>query len=136
VVLRSHITDNRGFTYTVFEATEPAEVGQLYRLFLQTAYPKTISQDDRFLLATDSSERIIGGVCFQIQPEGVVYMDGIVVSMSLRGRGIATALIQDLIARLAEQDCHLVKVPFSLRRFFRKRGFQPDHRWGGLVRYL
>ncbi|MFN2370015.1 MAG: AMP-binding protein [Candidatus Krumholzibacteriia bacterium] len=44
VVVRSTVTDREGIRYTVGEPAGPAEVGQLYRLFLQAGYPVPLGE--------------------------------------------------------------------------------------------
>jgi hypothetical protein len=136
VIVTTRIEDRRGAAYTVREPTEAAEVGQLYRLFLLAGFPKTISGDDRFLIATDPEDQIVGGVCYQKLPDEVVHLDGIAVSRSLLDRGLTSALLEDFCARLAEQGANAVRTHFFLQHFYERRGFRLDDRWGGLVRFL
>ena len=136
VIVRSQVSDRHGVTYQVREPTEAAEVGQLYRLFLLAGFPKTISGRDRFFIATDEQEQIIGGVCYKVLDEEVVHLDGIVVARSLLDRGLTSALLEDFCTRLADGGCRAVRTHFFLRSFYQRRGFRTDSRWGGLVRFL
>jgi long-chain acyl-CoA synthetase len=136
VVVRTEIIDRRGERYRISEPTHPSEVGQVYRLFLLAGFPKTVSEQDRFLVVTDRNEQIVGGVCFQVLDEIAVHLDGIAVTATLLDRGITTAVLEDLCVRLAEEGFRLVRTHYLLRRFYERRRFVMDRRWGGLVRFL
>jgi GNAT superfamily N-acetyltransferase len=136
VVVATAVTDKTGARYTVREPIEAAELGQLYRLFFESGYYRTISGDDRFLVALDDQERIIGGVSWSEVDAAVTHLNGIVVGTPLLGRGISSALIEDLCTRLANLGYRSVKTLFVLRPFFERHGFRLDRRWGGLVRPL
>ena len=114
----------------------PAEVGQLYRLFLKAGFPLTISKADRYLVATDAAEQIIGGVVYHKLDPTAVFLDGIVVTQALAERGIAAAILQDFCTRLKTAGYETIKTHFFLRRFYQKHGFRIDQRWGGLVRHI
>ncbi len=136
VIVRSTITDEHGHPYIVGEPTGPAEVGQLYRLFLKAGFPKTISEADRYLVATDQAEQIIGGVVYRQIDNEAVFLDGIVVTQALMEHGIASAILADFCTRLTALGVKAIKTHFYLRRFYQKQGFRMDERWGGLVRFL
>jgi hypothetical protein len=136
VVVSSHIADSRNESYTVREPIEPAEIGRLYRLFLETGYPITVSGQHRHLVVIDSHDQIIGGLCYIVQEADVVHLDGIVVVSPLRHRGISRALIEDFCSRMASQGLRAVKMNFFSRQLFRAQGFVVDQRLGGLVRRL
>jgi long-chain acyl-CoA synthetase len=136
VIVKSHIHDRRGRAYSVREPLEPNEIGQLYRLFFREDFPKTIHQEDCFLVAADDQEQIVGGVRYRIQDQDVVHLDGVVVAPPLKGGGIGTALLEDFCVRMASRGAKVVKTHFFLRQFCLPRGFRVDRRWGGLVRFL
>ncbi len=136
VIVRSAIADDAGATYSVSEPPGPAELGHLYRLILDTDYPKHIREQDRHLIVTDAEERVVGGLCYRWQEPGVVYVDGIVVAGPLTNQGIGGRLVEDLCVRVAAQGAWCVKTNFFLGRLFAKHGFQVNQRWGGLVRFL
>jgi hypothetical protein len=136
VIVRSTIHDQHGHTYGICEPAGPADVGQLYRLFLKAGFPKTISEADLYLVATDEAEQIIGGVVYRMLDEEAVFLDGIVVNQALAERGIARSILADFCTRLTAQGVKTIKTHFFLRRFYQKQGFRVDERWGGLVRFL
>ena len=136
VIVRSQISDDAGGAYVVREPIGPAEIGHLYRLILDTDYPKHIAAQDRHLVVTDAEERIIGGLCYRWQEAGTVYVDGIVVTGPMANQGIGGRLVDDFCVRMAAQGARCVKTNFFLGRLFSKHGFQVNQRWGGLVRFL
>ncbi|MFO7654222.1 MAG: AMP-binding protein, partial [Candidatus Krumholzibacteriia bacterium] len=136
VILRTHVTDRRGGAYAIHEPTGPAQVGEVYRLFLHSGYPKTISERDRFLVVSNDREQVVGGLCYQLAGQGVVHLDGIVVARALHDRGVTSAVLEDFATRMADAGHRIIKTHFFLRGFYLKRGFQIDRRWGGLVRFL
>jgi len=136
VIVRSTITDEHRGKYHVYEPSGPAEVGQLYRLFLQAGFPKSISAADSFLVAVDEAEQIIGGVVYRHQDDDVVFLDGIVVSQSLWERGIAGAILADFATRMTAHGIKTIRTHFFLRQFYQRHGFRQDTRRGGLVRNL
>ncbi len=136
VVVRSTITDEHKRQYLVCEPSGPADVGQLYRLFLQAGFPKSISSADRYLVAMDDAEQIIGGAVYRLQNNRPVFLDGIVVSQALWERGIASAILDDFITRMRSQGVGTIRTHFFLRQFYQRHGFRLDTRGGGLVRNL
>ncbi len=137
VIVRTQITDKEGREYYVYEPTRASEIGRLYRMFLEQHYPKTISQQDRFFVAVDSLERIIGGISYKILDDEVsAHLDGVVVENTLSSRGIGSALLEDFCARMHNQGIKIVKTFYFIPEFYLKRNFKLDKRWGGLVRFL
>ncbi len=136
VIVRSTIDDEHQRSYQVCEPAGPAEVGQLYRLFLQAGFPKSISSADHFLVARDEAEQIIGGVVYRHQNEMTVFLDGIVVSQALWERGIAGSLLADFATRMSELGIKTLRTHFFLRQFYQRHGFRLDNRRGGLIRNL
>ncbi len=136
VVVRTNMVDNHGEGYDIREPIEPEEVGSLYRLFYQERFPKSVSEQDRHLVVTDATDRVIGGLTFKDQDKEVVHMDGLVTSGPLMGRGIATALLEDFVTRMASRGVKVLKTDFIMRDFCERRGFNVNKNWGGLVRFI
>ena len=136
VLVRSIIRDAAGTPYEVREPITPVEIGHLYRLILETDYPKRITAQDRHLVFADRDERIVGGLCYRWQESNVAYVDGIVVSAALQNQGLGGGLLEDFCVRMAAQGARCVKTNFFLGQLFSKHGFQVNQRWGGLVRFL
>ncbi len=136
VIVRTAISDRFGRTYQMGEPSGPADVGQLYRLFLQAGFPKAISEADRYFVASDETEQIVGGVVYRLETEGIVVLDGIVVTEILAERGISSAIMDDFCSRMKAQGNRAIRTHYYLRRFYQQHGFRLDRRLGGLVRYL
>ncbi len=136
VILTTRLTDRQNEVYAVRPPTEPAEIGRLYRLFLKGGYPKTVTDHDLFLVVIDSDEQIVGGLCYRLEGENVVHMDGSVIAPSVAGRGIGSALLEDFCDRMANESARIVKTHYFMRNFYLKRNFRVDQRWGALVRFL
>jgi len=136
VIVRTHFADDQGEIYDFREPVNPEEVGQLYRLFYQERFPKTVSELDRHLIVTDSTERLVGGLSYRMESPQIAHLDGIVVNASVVSRGIATALLEDFATRMASRGVQVLRTGFIMRDFCEQRGFRLDRRWGGLVRML
>ncbi len=136
VVLRTTLTDDRGSTYECLEPRTPAEIGRLYRLFLFSGFPLSISAQDHHLLVLDAREQLVGGIVYRPDTGSEPHLEGVVVTRTLRGRGLARALIDDFCRRMAAEGHTLVRTHFSLLEFFGRQGFDVDRAWGGLVRHL
>jgi N-acetylglutamate synthase-like GNAT family acetyltransferase len=134
--VRTHFADTQGETYAFREPVEPEEVGQLYRLFFQERFPKTVSELDRHLIVTDATERLVGGLSYRMESPQIAHLDGIVVNAAVTSRGIASALLEDFAVRMASRDVKVLRTSYIMRDFCEQRGFRLDRRWGGLVRML
>ncbi len=136
VIVRSRITDKLGEEFTVRSPIEPGEIGRLYRVYVRAGYPIRISELDRFLLVLDADEQVVGGIRFKLEGDGVVHLDGLVITAALRDRGISGALLEDFCIRMEGRGMRVVKTHFHFQHFYLRHGFQVHHRWGGLVRFL
>ncbi|MDD8026186.1 MAG: AMP-binding protein [Acidobacteriota bacterium] len=136
VIVRSTLTDRKGETYEFGETFDPAEIGQLYRLFYLENFPKTISQQDRHYVLRDGRERVVGGLCFRLMSASAVYIDGTVVASALKGRGLGGAIIEEFCQRMSAAGANVLLTHFYLPGFFLHQGFHVDKRWGALVREL
>jgi len=136
VIVCSEISDRLGARFTVREPMLPAEVGRLYRLFRDADYSQKISEQDLQLVVTDAAGIVVGGLTYTVQDKEVVYLGAFVVAAPLKGRGIATALLEDFCVRMAARRVRLLKTDFFLRPYLTANGFQVDVRCGGLVRHL
>jgi hypothetical protein len=136
VVVRSEVGDNRGESYTVRDPIDPAEIGRLYRLYLDSGMPLSLSDQAKYLLAIDGEDRIVGGICYKILEPEVAHMDGLVVSAPLRGNGLGGELLEDFSLRMRSLEVRVINTHFISRPFLRAHGFRLDEEWGGLVRFL
>lgn len=136
VVVTSHVRDNQGERYTVREPIDPAEIGRLYRLYLESGMPLSLSDQARYLLAIDSDERIVAGISYKFLEPTIAYLDGLVVALPLRGNGLGGEFLEDFCLRLVSQGVRALNTHFIARPFLLAHGFRVDQEWGGLVRFL
>ncbi len=135
VVLRSRIQLDAA-VYTVREPLEASEVGQLYRLYVAAGFLKTITTQDRFLICLDERDEVIGGLCYRVERPTVAFLDAIVIVHGLRGRGLASDILENFCTRVVELGIKVVETHFVNMHFYERHGFKVDKRWGGLVRFL
>jgi GNAT superfamily N-acetyltransferase len=136
VVVSSQVGDHRGESYSVREPIDPAEIGRLYRLYLDSGMPLSLSDQAKYLLAIDGEDRIVGGICYKILEPEVAHLDGLVISASLRGDGLGGELLEDFSLRMRSIGVKTINTHFISRPFLRAHGFRIDEEWGGLVRFL
>ena len=135
VVLATELVDRNDAAWVVRDPVDAAEVGRLYRLFVRAGLPRAFSPERRYLVVLDSAGRIAGGVSYSLLAPDAAQLDGLVVAPSLRGRGLSTALLDDLCARLAALGVRSLLAHFAFRNLSLP-GFRSDRRHGGLVRDL
>jgi long-subunit acyl-CoA synthetase (AMP-forming)/L-amino acid N-acyltransferase YncA len=135
VVVATELVDQMDAAWVVRDPVDAAEVGRLYRLFVRAGLPRAYSPERRYLVVLDSGERIVGGVSYSLLGADTAQLDGIVVAPSLRGRGLSTALLDDLCTRLSALGVKSLLAHFAFRNL-PLSGFRLDRRHGGLVRDL
>ena len=136
IVVTTELTDKNDIKYSVREPIDPSEIGQLYRLFFEENYPKTISEMDKHLIVLDKQNRVIGGLCYIPLENDIVLLDGAAVTTPLKGRGIGSAMIEDFSARMAELGTRVIKAHFLHGSFYLKLNFKVDKKWGALVKFI
>lgn len=136
LVVKFLLTDKSGRQYTQRDPVEPREIGQLYQLFFRENYPKEISSTDHHYVVTDENDKIIGGMTWRNLENDNILMDGIVVTSSLQGRGIASGMIGNFFTSMAARGVKVVKAHFLLGNYYLKHHFEVDKKWGALVKRL
>jgi predicted GNAT family acetyltransferase len=136
IVVQTELEDKNGIRYTMREPMEPGEIGQLYRLFFEENYPKSISEMDQHFVVTDSHNRVVGGLCYIPLENDVILLDGSAITGALKGRGIGTAMIENFCGRMAAQGAKVIKAHFLMGSFYLKLKFRVDNKFGALVRFL
>ena len=136
VVVKFTLKDKSGAEYTFREPVEPREIGQLYQLFFREHYPKEISKADQHFVVTDDRDRIIGGLTWRYIDDTHAFLDGIVVTSSLQGKGIASAMIRDFVADMTARGIKVIKAHFLFGNYYLKHSFEIDEKWGSLIRIL
>jgi predicted GNAT family acetyltransferase len=136
VVVQFNLQDKKGSKYTQREPIEPREIGQLYQLFFRENYPKEISDADNHFVVADGNDKIIGGLTWRYLENKNVLLDGIVVTSSLQGRGIASAMIENFFTNMAARNVKIIKAHFLFGNYYMKHYFEVDKKWGALIKIL
>jgi predicted GNAT family acetyltransferase len=136
VVVRFSLQDKNGSKYTQREPIVPREIGQLYQLFFRENYPKEISDADNHMVVADENDRIIGGLTWRHLEHNNVLLDGVVVTSSLQGRGIASAMMENFFTNMAAMGIKIVKAHFLFGNYYMKHYFTVDKKWGALIKLL
>ena len=136
VVITSVVKDKTGQEYIFRQSYDPAEIGQLYRLFLKENYPRVISQENQHLVLMTGEGVLVGGLCFRHISKQVVFMEGIVVSENYKNRGLGRAMLGDFLSRMRSLGVKMVMTHYLIPFFFLKENFEVDKSWGALIRYL
>jgi len=136
VVVRFNLLDKTGKKYTQREPIEPREIGQLYQLFFRENYPKEISDADNHFVVADDNDKIIGGLTWRYLENKNVLLDGIVVTSSLQGKGIASAMIENFFTNMEARGVRVIKAHFLFGNYYMKHYFEVDKKWGALIKIL
>jgi GNAT superfamily N-acetyltransferase len=136
LVVRFTIQDKSGKRYILREPIEARETGQLYQLFYREKYPKEIADNDHQFVLTDETDKIVGGITFRIIEDHNVLLDGIVVTSTLQGKGIASGMIEHFFASMAARGVKVVKAHFLFGNYYLKHFFEVDRKWGALIKNL
>jgi GNAT superfamily N-acetyltransferase len=136
IIVTSSVHDRRGETYSVREPKEAAEIGRLYRMSIQSGFPISVAEPEKYLLVVDSDNQIVGGICYRLVEPTVAHLDGIAISNALKGHGLGSALLEEFCQRMDSQGIRIINTLFLSREFFKAHGFQTDREWSGLVRFL
>lgn len=136
VIVQNYLQDKKDNNYTFREPIEPKEIGQLYHLFYEENYPKSISEMDQHFIVLDEQERVVGGLCYIPLEDNVVLLDGAAISNQLKGRGIGSAMIEAFSTRMAADGVRVIKAHFLRGNFYLKLNFKVDKKWGALVKFL
>uniref|UniRef100_UPI00404AF3DD GNAT family N-acetyltransferase n=1 Tax=Candidatus Saccharicenans sp. TaxID=2819258 RepID=UPI00404AF3DD len=136
LIVTSVVKDKNGQEYVFKQTCDPAEIGQLYRLFLKENYPRVISQENQHLVLMAEEGVLVGGLCFRYISNQVVFMEGLVVSEGYKNRGLGRAMLRDFLSRMRSSSIKMVMTHYLIPFFFLKEKFEVDKSWGALVRYL
>jgi GNAT superfamily N-acetyltransferase len=136
LIIKSVISDRSGNQFTFRQSYDPAEIGQLYRLFLMDNYPSVISQENQNLVLIDPEGYLVGGICFRNLSRQVVFLEGIVVARGYKNRGLGRAMLRDFTGRMMSLGVRVIMTHYLSPFFFMKEGFVLDKRWGALIKYL
>lgn len=136
LVVRFTVQDKGCKRYILREPVEARETGQLYQLFFREKYPKEIADNDHQYVLTDESDIIVGGITFRHLEDHNILLDGIVVTSSLQGKGIASGMIEQFFASMAARGVKVIKAHFLFGNYYLKHFFEVDKKWGALIKNL
>lgn len=136
LIISSIIKDKTGQEYIFKQTYDPAEIGQLYRLFLKENYPRVITQENQHLVLMAEEGVLVGGLCFRYVSNQVVFMEGLVVTEGYKNRGLGRAMLSDFLSRMRSSGLKMVMTHYLIPFFFMKERFEVDKSWGALIRYL
>jgi ribosomal protein S18 acetylase RimI-like enzyme len=85
-------------------------------------------------VALDAQERVVAGLAYSLLPGSAAQLDGVAVAAALRGRGLSTALVDDLCARLMAHGVDVLTRHIAFRDVPLGRTWTYDRRWRCLVR--
>ena len=136
VVVRFSFQDQSGRRYILREPVAAREIGQLYQLFFRENYPKEITDHDHQYVLTDENEKIVGGITFRYIEDHNILLDGIVVTSSLQGKGVASGMIENFFASMSARGIEVVKAHFLFGNYYMKHFFEVDKKWGALIKKL
>ncbi len=136
VVVRLYVEDKSGTEYIMREPLEPREIGQLYQLFYRENYPKEVSDSDSHFIVEDRSGKIVAGLIWHYLDEENVLLDGIAVTSSLQGKGIASSMIENFFASMSARGVKVIKAHFLFGNYYLKHFFEVDKKWGALIKNL
>ena len=134
LVATTHIADRNGVRYTVRDPIDPAELGRLVHLLVRSGVPRAYSEGRRLLVALDDQGRVVAGVAYSLPGGPSAQLDGVAVTAALRGRGLMTAFLDDLGARLRGLGIEVLTRHIAFRDVPLGRAFHYDRRWRCLVR--
>ena len=136
VVVRFSFEDQSGRKYILREPVAAREIGQLYQLFFRENYPKEITDNDHQFILTDQNEKIVGGITFRYIEDHNILLDGLVVTSSLQGKGLASRMIENFFASMAARGIEVIKAHFLFGNYYLKHFFEVDQKWGALIKKL
>jgi predicted GNAT family acetyltransferase len=136
LVVRFTFQDKSGRRYILREPVSAREIGQLYQLFFRENYPKEITDNDHQYVLTDEHEKIVGGITFRYIEDNNILLDGLVVTSTLQGKGIASCMIENFFASMAARGIEVIKAHFLFGNYYLKNFFEVDKQWGALIKKL
>ena len=129
--------DADGDPFQIRHALSPREVGQLHRMFLSAKLAVEFRPEHRFLIAVNKRGILMGGLFYELHPEGpTAHMDKVVVGERYQRKGVATALLEELCRRLRTSGIQSLTTGFIRPQFFYRHGFVIEGGYAGLVRSL
>jgi long-subunit acyl-CoA synthetase (AMP-forming)/GNAT superfamily N-acetyltransferase len=123
--------------FQVRHALVPREVERLHRLFLSAKLEVRFRPENRYLLAINAREQIIGGIFYEFEESGEsAHLEKIVVADGYRRKGVADGLMREFFNRSRAAGAKRVTTGFFRPEYFYSYGFKIEKRYAGLVKPL
>jgi len=129
-------TDREGEQIRVRNPLNPREVARLHRLFHQFNLPVSFQPEDRFLLAFNERDHLVGGLFYYPHDKETVHLEKIVVADHYRRKGVSEGLLNEFFKRMRGINYRRVKTGFFRPEFFYRFGFRIEKGYAGLVKNL
>ena len=129
-------TDREGEQIRVRNPLNPREVARLHRLFHQFNLPVSFQPEDRFLLAFNERDHLVGGLFYYPHDQETVHLEKIVVADHYRRKGVSEGLLNEFFKRMRGANYRRVKTGFFRPEFFYRFGFRIEKGYAGLVKNL
>ena len=134
LVTTTRVTDRTGAEYSVRDPLDPGELGRLVQLLVRSGVPRKYFEGRRHLVVLDGQGRVVAGVSYSLFRGSSAQLDGIAVTPALRGRGLSSALLDDLCTRLRGLGVDALTRHLAFRDVPLGSAFRYDPRWRCLVR--
>ncbi len=129
-------TDREGEQIRVRNPLNPREVARLHRLFHQFNLPVSFQPEDRFLLAFNERDHLVGGLFYYPHDKETVHLEKIVVADHYRRKGVSEGLLNEFFKRMRAINYRRIKTGFFRPEFFYRFGFRIEKGYAGLVKNL
>jgi long-chain acyl-CoA synthetase len=126
-------TDRLGRQLRVRPPRSPAEMDALYRVFYAGGMAGGLSAHEAFLVASDESEFVVGGVGYIRRTPYHVLLDKLAVLPSCRRRGIGRLLLEEFLRRTSAEGAVAVSAEFIRDSWLGQFGFRAHPQCAGVV---
>lgn len=86
-----------------------------------------LARGEKFWLAVDENDRVIGSVGYHIEKNGSARLHRLYVKASLKRKGIGSALLETVEKHLASVGVTTVTVHLGGKEYFESHQFYPKH---------
>lgn len=136
LIVKTFVRDKFNIEYAIRSVISPAELGHLYRLYFKQNIAINIKSNDKYFVVLDAGDRVIGGIRYNEEEDGVVQLESFIVDIQYKNRGIGSALLNDFCQRMENSGAKLIKTHYYIENYFKKFNFKENNDWGALVKIL
>jgi long-subunit acyl-CoA synthetase (AMP-forming)/GNAT superfamily N-acetyltransferase len=126
-------TDRTSREIRIRPAANSRELDTLHRIFYTGGIGGGLTAHERFLVALDDADHVIGGVGYIHRTPRHVLLDKISVLPRCRGRGIGKLLLHDFLRRQQAEHVGIVSAQFIRASWLGQFGFRSHPRYPGVV---